>query len=93
MTEKASFYPNKDSWEKFKDKIYQQQGTLRTLSKELNKIIEDHTLYHLEENLRKIVSSEREFSINQIKTNRPKVTIKSESLVREMRDSNVSLSR
>lgn len=93
MKEKASFYPNKDSWEKFKIEISQKRGTLKTLSKELNKLIEDHILYNIEKNLKEISSSKKEFSINQIKSNRPKITLASEDIIREMRDSNVNISR
>ncbi|MHA1971848.1 MAG: hypothetical protein ACTSW1_02575 [Candidatus Hodarchaeales archaeon] len=95
MKEKASFYPNKKSWEKFKSIVYRKQGSLRTLSKELNNIIEDYSLFYLEENLKNLIGNDiKSFSTEEIKRNRPKVVgIKSEDLIREMRDSNVDLSR
>ena len=94
MTEKVSFYTEKKSWEKFKDQVYRSSGTMRALSSELNKIIDDHTLINLEENLRKLVQSEevQPHSIDQIKQNRPTIPIPAERIIREMRNSHANLS-
>ncbi|MFX0211836.1 MAG: hypothetical protein ACFFDT_38025 [Candidatus Hodarchaeota archaeon] len=94
MTEKVSFYTEKKSWEKFKDQVYRSSGTMRALSSELNKIIDDNTLIKLEENLRKLLQSEdvQIYSLEQIKQDRPTMPVPAEKIVREMRNSHVNLS-
>ncbi|MFX1506633.1 MAG: hypothetical protein ACFFDC_11070 [Promethearchaeota archaeon] len=94
MTEKVSFYTDKKSWEKFKDQVYRSSGTMRALSSELNKIIDDHTLINLEENLRKLLQSEevQPYSVEQIKQNRPTMPVPAEKIIREMRNSHANLS-
>ncbi len=95
MTEKVSFYTEKKSWEKFKDQVYRSSGTMRALSSELNKIIDDNTLIDLEDNLRKLVqpTNVQAFSIEQIKQERPTIPEPAEKVIREMRNSHVNLSR
>ena len=68
---------------------------MRALSSELNKIIDDHTLINLEENLRKLIQPKdiQTFSLVQIKQNRPTMPIPAESIIREMRNSHANLSR
>ena len=94
MREKVSFYSKKKTWEKFKDQVYRSSGTLRALSSELNKIIDDHTLINLEDNLRKLLQSEdvQTYSIEQIKEDRPTMPIPAEKIVREMRNFHANLS-
>ncbi len=94
MTEKVSFYTEKKSWEKFKDQVYRSSGTMRALSRELNKIIDDNTLINLEENLRKLLqpTDVQIFSLEQIKQDRPPMPIPAEKIIREMRNSHVDLS-
>ncbi len=94
MTEKVSFYTEKKSWEKFKDQVYRSSGTMRALSSELNKIIDDNTLIKLEDNLRKLLQSTdvQTLSLEQIKQNRPTMPIPAEKIIREMRNSHANLS-
>jgi len=94
LTEKVSFYTEKKSWEKFKDQVYRSSGTMRALSSELNKIIDDNTLINLEENLRKLLQPKdvQTFSLEQIKQDRPTMPIPAEKLIREMRNSHDNLS-
>ena len=91
LTEKVSFYTEKKSWEKFKDQVYRSSGTMRALSSELNKIIDDNTLINLEENLRKLLQSEdvQTYSVEQIKQVRPIMPVPAEKIVREMRNSEI----
>ena len=90
MSEKVTFYAKKEAWEKFKERAYRSSGTLRGLSKQLNKIIEDQTLIDLEDKLSALVNSEsqKSFSLEEIKQNRPKISVPAEEIIREMRDSN-----
>ncbi|MFX1284485.1 MAG: hypothetical protein ACFFB5_12570 [Promethearchaeota archaeon] len=94
MTEKVSFYTDKKSWERFKDQVYRSSGTMRNLSSELNKIIDDNTLINLEVNLKRLISSKenQSFSLEEIKQDRPTVPIPAEEIIREMRNSHVNLS-
>ncbi|UCG90737.1 MAG: hypothetical protein JSU57_03120 [Candidatus Heimdallarchaeota archaeon] len=94
MTEKVSFYTDKKSWEKFKDHVYRSSGTMRNLSSELNKIIDDNTLINLEDNLKRLITSKeiQTFSLEEIKQDRPTVPISAEEIIREMRKSHVNLS-
>jgi hypothetical protein len=95
LTEKVSFYTEKKSWEKFKDQVYRSSGTMRALSSELNKIIDDNTLINLEENLRRLLQPKgvQTFSLEQIKQDRPIMPVPAERIVREMRNSHANLSR
>ncbi|MHA2248357.1 MAG: hypothetical protein ACXADY_25635 [Candidatus Hodarchaeales archaeon] len=94
MKEKVSFYTEKKSWEKFKDHVYRSSGTMRALSSELNKIIDDNTLIKLGDNLRKLLqpTDVQTFSLEQIKQNRPTMPIPAEKIIREMRNSHANLS-
>ncbi len=89
-----SFYTERKSWEKFKDQVYRSSGTMRALSSELNKIIDDNTLIDFEDNLRKLLqpTDDQTFSLEQIKQERPTIPIPAEKIVREMRNSHVDLS-
>ncbi len=94
MTEKVSFYTDKKSWEKFKDHVYRSSGTMRNLSSELNKIIDEYTLINLEDNLKKLLqlTDVQTFSLEQIKQERPTMPLPAEKLIREMRNSHANLS-
>ncbi|MHA2298504.1 MAG: hypothetical protein ACXAEU_06755 [Candidatus Hodarchaeales archaeon] len=95
MTEKVSFYAKKESWEKFKEQVFRSSRNLRALSGELNKIIEERTLINLEENLKKLIEPNtlKSYSLEEIKSDRPKLPVTAEQIIREMRESNVNLSR
>ena len=82
------------SWEKFKDQVYRFSDTMRALSSELNKIIDNNTLINLEDNLRKLLqpTDVQTFSLEQIKQNRPTMHIPAEKIIREMRNSHANLS-
>ena len=94
MTEKVSFYADEKTWEKFKDQVYRSSGTTRTLSTELNKLIEDKTLIKLETQLRGLIPTEKKtsFTLEEIKRERPTPPEKAENLIRKMRSGNAGIS-
>ncbi len=94
MTDKVSFYANEKAWEKFKDQVYRSSGTKRTLSTELNKLIEDTTLIKLETQLRRLIPTQEKtaFTLEAIKRNRPTPPETAEELIRKMRTRNAGIS-
>jgi hypothetical protein len=87
MTDKVSFYVKEKSWKRFKKQVFRESGSVRALSSELNKIIDDYTLKNVEESLKKIGRTENHtsYTIEEIKQKRPSPPISAETLVREMR--------
>jgi hypothetical protein len=94
MTEKVSFYADEKAWEKFKNQVYRSSGTTRTLSTELNKLLEDRTLIKLETQLRELMPTQEKtaFTLEEIKRNRPTPPEKSEELIQKMRSRNAGIS-
>ena len=93
MTEKVSFYADEKAWEKFKDQVYRSSGTTRTLSAELNKLIEDTTLIKLETQLRGLIAAQERpsFTLEEIKQKRPRLPEKAEDVIRKMRSGNANI--
>ena len=87
MTEKVSFYANNKTWDRFKNQVFRASGTVRTLSSELNKIIDDYTLSQVEEALKNILQKKNltSFTLEEIKENRPTPPVLAEKIIREMR--------
>ena len=67
--------------------MFRASGSVRALSSELNKIIDDYTLSEVEEGLKKIKPSNtrKSYTLEEIKTNRPTPPVSAEKVIRDMR--------
>ena len=67
--------------------MFRASGSVRALSSELNKIIDDYTLSEVEEGLKKIKPSNtrKTYTLEEIKANRPTPPVSAEKVIRDMR--------
>ncbi|MFX1513516.1 MAG: hypothetical protein ACFFCQ_13100 [Promethearchaeota archaeon] len=88
MTEKVSFYVDPKIWHEFKTRVFNQRGSLKGLSEELELILLEALPIKLKVILKeKITTTTENFSSNQIKKERPKTGLSSSDLIRQERDS------